>query len=433
MKIVLILVLVFGSASPAVGSDVLIPMDGEQSNHLKAYGVAFKALQEGQNVGWLLNYRGGSFVMLRSGQVRRQLRIMRVSHEELTSAKLLAIRSEIATKNMAEIWLARAPRIALYTASLTQPVDDVVDAVLRYTGIDFDIIFDADVLAGSLQDYDLVAVHHDDFTGQQGKMLGNFGHMAWYKEQTLLFTSTASEMGFPSVRELNGSVAQTIRDYVLGGGALFAMCSAAETLDIALAGRGVDFTEEEFDGTPTVPDVQAKLVYGNCLAFREFEIITDPLEYEFSSLDTTDPLNLTDPYEDAFALLDFPAKARLVPTVLTQSQAFLVPGFTGSTSGFNRRFLKEGITVLAEREGTDVVKYLYGVAGLGRFAFLGGHDPAYYTTMVGGFPTVLDRYASSPGYRLILNNVLLAAATSIGSVVPETDSIPTNVGSDADN
>jgi hypothetical protein len=409
MRIVLSLVLVMLVASP-VSADLLVPMDSAQSNHLKAYGLAFKVLKRGQTLSWLLNYRGGSFLIPTNSYAEVEARMMGVTVEQVSAADVAAIRRAMETANMDEVLLEVPPRIAIYAPPNFQPWDDAVSLALEYAEIDFETIFDAEVLAGGLSAYDWVHLHHEDFTGQYGKFYYNFGRTAWYQEQEQLFQALAGSLGYPTVRDLKGAVALAIKEYVVGGGFLFAMCSATDTFDIALAGLGVDFTPSVFDGTPVDPDFQSKLDYGNCVAFEDFVIEPDPAVYEYSDIDTSNYASLRGAEADYFTLFEFSARHDPVPTMLTQSHRAVVNGFLGQTTGFQRRVLKDHVIVLAEVEGTNEIKYLHGTVGRGTFTFYGGHDPEDYTHQVGDPPTDLDLHPNSPGYRLILNNVLFPAA-----------------------
>jgi len=320
------------------------------------------------------------------------------------------IRATMAEGNMDEVLLEVPPRIAIYAPPNFQPWDDAVTLALTYAEIDFQTIFDQQVLAGGLSEYDWLHLHHEDFTGQYGKFYSNFGHQEWYQKQQQLFETLSAALGYGSVREMKGAVALTIKEYVFNGGFLFAMCSATDTFDIALAGLGVDFVDRVFDGTPIEPGAQEKLDYTKCLVFQDFRIETDPRVYEFSDIDTSNYVRLRGAEADYFTLFDFAAKYDPVPTMLTQSHRNVVNGFMGQTTGFQRRLLYDHVIVLAEVEGTDEIKYLHGNAGRGTFTFYGGHDPEDYTHQVGDPPTDLDLHPNSPGYRLILNNVLFPAA-----------------------
>lgn len=398
-------------AAPASAAQLLIPMDGAQTNHLKAYGLAFKVLKKGQSISWMLNYRGGSFVMPASGFVDVEARLMGVTVERVSASDLAAIRRTVSEENMDEVLLEVPPRIAIYAPPNHQPWDDAVTLALTYAEIDFETIFDAEVLGGELAQYDWLHLHHEDFTGQYGKFYMNFGRTPWYQEQQRFMESMASTLGFASVRELKGAVALTIKDYVAGGGFLFAMCSATDTVDIALAALGIDFAPSVFDGTPIEASFSNdRLDFDNCMAFEDFRLQTDPAVYEYSDIDTSNYASMRGAEADYFTLFEFSAKHDPVPTMLTQNHRNVINGFLGQTTGFRRRVLKEHVTVLAEVEGTDEIRYLHGNIGRGTFTFYGGHDPEDYTHQVGDPPTDLDLHPDSPGYRLILNNVLFPAA-----------------------
>jgi len=410
MRRALLALIPFLLLARTVAAEILVPMDGTQRNHLKAYGLAFKVLSKGMTASWMLNYRGGSFVLPDNSFAELQSRLMGVTVEKIGPAELAEIRAIVSNENMDEVLLEVPPRIAIYAPPNFQPWDDAVTLALTYAEIEFETIFDDGVLAGRLSEYDWLHLHHEDFTGQYGKFYSNFGHTDWYKAQEELFETLAASLGFPTVRELKGAVALTIKEYVLGGGFLFAMCSATDTFDIALAGLGLDFVDRVFDGTPVMPNVEAHLNYENCLAFEDFELVTNPRMYEFSDIDTSNYVRLRGAEADYFTLFEFAAKHDPVPTMLTQSHRNVINGFMGQTTGFQRRLLKEHVVVLAEVEGTDEIKYLHGNAGRGTFTFYGGHDPEDYTHAVGDPPTDLDLHPNSPGYRIILNNVLFPAA-----------------------
>ncbi len=409
--IVLLIAGLFIAVLPVHAGTVLVPMDDSQTNHLKAYGLAFKILQKGRSVSWLLNYRGGSFLYQSSPYADLQARLMGVSTESLSPGAVASIRRTVAEENMDEVLLEVPPRIAIYAPPNFQPWDDAVTLALTYAEIEFDTIFDTEVLAGGLADYDWVHLHHEDFTGQYGKFYANFGHMQWYKDQQAFFERTAAALGYGTVRELKGAVALTLKDYIANGGFLFAMCSATDTFDIALAGLGVDFVAAVFDGTPVEAGCcRTYMHYENCLAFQGFQVITDPAIYEFSDIDTSNYAAIRSAEADYFTLFEFSAKHDPVPTMLTQCHRSVINGFMGQTTGFQRKVLKNHVVVLAEVEGSDEVKYIHGNLGRGTFTFYGGHDPEDYTHQVGDPPTDLDLYPHSSGYRLILNNVLFPAA-----------------------
>jgi hypothetical protein len=410
MRTVVALLLALVVAVPA-SADLLVPMDGSQQNHLKAYGLAYKVLKRGQTISWLLNYRGGSFLIPTNSYAEVEARMMGVTVERVGATDVSAIRRRMETSNMDEVLLEVPPRIAIYAPPNFQPWDDAVSLALEYAEIDFETIFDAEVLAGGLAAYDWVHLHHEDFTGQYGKFYFNFGRTAWYQEQQRLFEELAATLGYATVRELKGAVALAIKEYVVGGGFLFAMCSATDTFDIALAGLGVDFAPSVFDGTPAVAGCcDGMLDYGNCVAFEDFTIELEAAVYEYSDIDTSNYSRLRGAEADYFTLFEFSARHDPIPTMLTQSHQAVVNGFLGQTTGFQRRLLKDHVIVLAEVEGTEEVKYIHGTVGRGTFTFYGGHDPEDYTHQVGDPPTDLDLHPQSPGYRLILNNVLFPAA-----------------------
>ncbi|MCP4574482.1 MAG: asparagine synthetase B [bacterium] len=399
------------AAAPAVAAEyLLVPMDLSQTNHLRAYGHAFHALQSGEKVNWLLNYRGGSFLLRDTQRARLDARLLGVVFEEADEARVAQIRQVVAQENMEEVLLEKPPRIAVYSPPNKQPWDDAVTLALAYAEVPYDVIYDPDVLDGRLADYDWLHLHHEDFTGQYGKFYASFGLEPWYLEQKLFHEEMAAALGFESVWRLKHAVARTIRDYVEGGGFLFAMCSATDTFDIALAWLGVDIAPEQFDGTPLDPRWRGLANYDATLAFRDFKLTTNPLVYEFSDLDTSNYAAMRGPQADYFTLFAFAAKYDPVPAMLTQNHVNVINGFLGQTTGYSRKHLKRPVIVLAAVEGTEEVKYIHGKRGLGTWTFLGGHDPEDYQHRVGDPPTDLDLYPTSPGYRLILNNILFPAA-----------------------
>ncbi len=403
------LLLLLGVA-PAAAEYLLVPMDLGQTNHLRAYGHAFHALQAGEKVNWLLNYRGGSFLLRDTQRARLDARLLGVMFEEVDAAQVAEIRTVVARDNMEEVLLEKPPRIAVYSPPNKQPWDDAVTLALAYAEVPYDVIYDPDVLDGRLADYDWLHLHHEDFTGQYGKFYASFGLEPWYLEQKLFHEELAAALGFPTVWRLKHAVARTIRDYVEGGGFLFAMCSATDTIDIALAWLGIDIAPEPFDGTPVDPRWRGAANYDGTFAFRDFKLTTNPLVYEFSDLDTSNYAAMRGPLADYFTLFAFAAKYDPVPAMLTQNHVNVINGFLGQTTGYSRRHLKRPVIVLAAVEGTQEVKYIHGKRGLGTWTFLGGHDPEDYQHRVGDPPTDLDLYPTSPGYRLILNNILFPAA-----------------------
>ncbi|MFQ6616549.1 MAG: asparagine synthetase B [Fidelibacterota bacterium] len=391
---------------------ILIPMDLSQKNHLKAYGVAYWVLKQEINVEWLLNFRGGSFLMDHFPAVLQECRIRGVTATVIPDQQVAAIYGEMDISNMDVILLEKAPRIAIYTPPNTQPWDDAVTLALTYAEIDYETLWDEEVLLGQLEKYHWLHLHHEDFTGQYGKFYRSYHSHAWYIEQKRRFEAMADRLGFPSVSEEKKAVARSIKAYVAGGGFLFAMCSATDSYDIALAAEGVDMAESVFDGTPADPGVQKKLDYSKTLAFENFTIIPDPFVYEFSDIDypPSDPPEIRNPEADYFTLFEFSAKYDPVPTMLTQNHVGVIKGFLGQTTGFRRSLIKKHVLIMGEVEGGEQVKYVHGNIGRGTFTFLGGHDPEDYQHLVGDPPTDLSLHRSSPGYRLILNNILFPAA-----------------------
>jgi hypothetical protein len=335
---------------------------------------------------------------------------MGVDTEEISPADEAKIRATIEGENMDAVLLEKAPRVAIYTPPDKQPWDDAVTLALTYAEIPYDTIWDADVLGGRLSEYDWLHLHHEDFTGQYGKFYSSFHSAAWYQLQQTLYEKLAREAGYRKVSQHKSAVVETIRAYVESGGFLFAMCSATDTFDIALAAKGVDICGTVYDGDPADRDASSRLDYSRCLAFRDFRVITDPMVYEFSNIDTSDYELARGPQADFFTLFEFSAKYDPIPTMLTQDHVGVVDGFLGQTSGFDRRLLKSGVTVLAQVEGTNEVRYIHGKLGRGTWTFYGGHDPEDYRHAVGDPPTDLARHPNSPGYRLILNNILFPAA-----------------------
>ncbi len=411
VRIVLVAAAAAAALAPApAAAKILVPMDLSQRNHLKAYGLAYWSLTQGANVEWLLNYRGGSFLMEDLEILRRRAAVLGVDTQEIGPGEEAGIRSTIEAENMESVLLEKAPRVAIYTPPDKQPWDDAVTLALTYAEIPYDTIWDADVLGGRLSEYDWLHLHHEDFTGQYGKFYASFHAAAWYQVQQSLYEKLAREAGFRKVSQHKSAVVDAIRAYVEVGGFLFAMCSATDTFDIALAAKGVDICGTVYDGDPPDRDAQARLDYSRCLAFEDFRIITDPMVYEFSDLDTSDYELARGPQADFFTLFEFSAKYDPIPTMLTQNHVGVIDGFLGQTSGFDRRLLKSGVTVLAEVEGTNEVRYVHGKLGRGTWTFYGGHDPEDYQHAVGDPPTDLARHPDSPGYRLILNNILFPAA-----------------------
>jgi hypothetical protein len=400
------------AAAPAAGQDLLIPMDQAQADHLKAYGVAYWVLQRGADVDWLLNYRGGSFLTAADEAVIQELRIRGVSFETLSGSGTATMLAEIERedRNMSTVRLETPPRIAVYAPDQTLPWDDAVLLALTYAEVPYEMIYDDEVLEGKLGEYDWLHLHHEDFTGQYGKFF-SFRSSAWYIEQQRAAEVTARRRGFRKVSDLKQAVVETIRQYVGGGGFLFAMCSGTDTFDIAQAAAGVDIVPSEYDGDPVDPDALRRLDFERTFAFRDFRPSFNAREYEHSDIDAgTPPPQLRNPALDYFTLFEFSAKWDPVPTMLTQSHVSTVKGFIGQTTNFRKRFVKPEVIVLAEAPGRDEVRYLHGTFGEGTFTFYGGHDPEDYQHLVGDPATDLSLHKHSPGYRLILNNILFPAA-----------------------
>ena len=391
---------------------MIIPMDMEQTDHLKAYGLAFWVLEKNNNIDWILNYRGGSFILDADNQVIQQC-ILRGIHYELVGAKdYTSIIKTIEQENMDIVLLEKAPKVAVYSPPGKQPWDDAVTLVLTYAEIDYDVIFDEEVLSDGLKTYDWLHLHHEDFTGQYGKFYRNYHKKPWYKKLELDLNKSARDFGFQSVHVLKKNVALKIKNYITNGGFLFAMCSAADSFDIALASLNVDIVSEVYDQTPVDPNYMQKMNFDNSIAFEGYQLYTDPMIYEYSTIDIppSHKPTIKSPEADYFSLFEFSAKWDPVPTMLTQNHVNVINGFMGQTTGFNRKYLKKHVIVLGEVNNDPMVKYIHGNAGKGTFTFLGGHDPEDYRHFVGDPPTDLSLHKNSPGYRLILNNILFPAA-----------------------
>jgi hypothetical protein len=398
-----------GCAVPA-SARILIPMDLTQTDHLKAYGIAYWVLTRGETVEWLLNYRGGSFLIADDAEVLKETRLRGVLADDIDEAAVDAIHTEIEGGNMESVLLEKAPRVAIYIPPGYVPWDDAVTLAFTYAQIPFTAIWDEEVLRGELNNFDWLHLHHEDFTGQYGKFYGSFRNADWYRDQVTREEAQAKRLGFAKVSEEKKMVARLIRDWVAAGGFLFAMCSATDTFDIALAAQNVDICAEMFDGDPADPQADQKLDFTQTLAFKNFHLVQNPYTYEFSDIDMSDVAQRRGQDNDFFTLFAFSAKQDPVPSMLTQDHTNLVPGFMGQTTSFNRATLKEGVLVLGEPEGGQEVRYIHGDFGKGTFTWLGGHDPEDWQHRVGDPPTDLALHRNSPGYRLILNNVLFPAA-----------------------
>ncbi len=408
----LILLILFAMAWPARASYLFIPMDKTQTNCLKAYGIAYWVLENQTEVDWLLNYRGGSFMMQYSQKFENEMIVRGVSYAVISDAEANSILKQIESpsSNTDVMRLEKAPRIAVYSPKSKQPWDDAVTLVLTYAEIPYDVVFDDEVLAGDLPKYNWLHLHHEDFTGQYGKFYNVYKDYPWYKQQVAEAEAMAAKHGFKKVSQLKLAVVKKIREFVLGGGFLFAMCSATDTFDIALAADGVDICASMYDGDPEDPNAQSKLNYKNCFAFQNFKLVMDPLIYEFSDIDDNkDERGLTE-QNDYFTLFQFSAKWDPIPTMLTQDHERIIKGFMGQTTAFKERLLKPQVVVMGENKDLHEAKYIYGEEGKGFFTFYGGHDPEDYEHFVGEEKTDLSLHPNSPGYRLILNNVLFPAA-----------------------
>lgn len=408
MKYTIILLLLIYALS--LQAELLVPMDRSQSNHLKAYGVAFQALKDQHLVKWLLNYRGGSFLLPDSAELMSLCNIRGVRFESVNGGQLAAILTEIQESNMELVVLEKEPKIAVYIPPSTLPWDDAVSMALEYAEIDYDRLWDEEVLNNELNDYDWLHLHHEDFTGQFGKFYGSYRYTSWYQADVRVNEEMASRLGFTKVWQLKHAVAAKIREFVEGGGFLFAMCGATDTIDIALAANNMDIVDAAIDGDGLDPDYQNRLDYEQCFAFTNFSLKPNPFEYEFSDIDASDYVRLRGAEADYFQLFSFSAKYDPVPTMLTQCHTNVVNGFMGQTTAFFKDKIKPSVIYLGEAPGQNEVKYLHGNLGRGTFTFFGGHDPEDYQHRVGDPETILDLFKNSPGYRLILNNVLFPAA-----------------------
>lgn len=393
-------------------SYILLPMDEtSQQNHLKAYGITYWCLDKSYKAHWLLNYRGGSFLLPDADEIRKECQIRGVSFEILSDGEQESILNEISSpsQNMESVLLEKAPKIAVYTPKGKQPWDDAVTLVLTYAEIPFTPIYDQEVLSDQLLLYDWLHLHHEDFTGQYGKFYGAYRNAPWYIEQKTAAEALAQQLGYSKVAQEKGAVAKKIRDFVIGGGFMFAMCSATDSFDIALAADGVDICEAMFDGDPSEASYQSKLKYDKSFAFKNFTLERRPEQYEFSDIDMTLKRQIP-PDKDYFTLMEFSAKWDPIPSMLCQNHTQLVKGFMGQTTAFDANLIKSNILVLGSCELNGEVRYLHGQKGKGMFSFYSGHDPEDFQHQVGDSPTVLDLHPNSPGYRLILNNVLFPAA-----------------------
>tara|TARA_B100000945_G_scaffold138998_1_gene111237 strand:- start:326 stop:1576 length:1251 start_codon:yes stop_codon:yes gene_type:complete len=391
---------------------ILIPMDISQKDHLKAYGVIFWCLENNTNVEWILNYKGGSFLIDYKPFIINETKIRGVSTQIIQQGELNEIFNVIESENMEIVLLEKAPKIAVYTPPNKQPWDDAVTLALTYAEIKYETLWDKEVFDGQLNNFDWLHLHHEDFTGQFGKFYRNFRNAPWYIEQKNQYERLAKDLGFKSVSEQKKNIAVNIKNYIGNGGFLFAMCSATDSYDIALSAIDLDIVDQLIDNTPIDENIDQLIDFNKTLAFENFKIITNPLIYEFSNIDfpPSDNQHSSSAEKDYFTLFEFSAKFDPVPTMLTQNHVDVIKGFMGQTTGFERSTIKKHVTILGEVENQNQIKYIHGNFGKGTFTFLGGHDPEDYQHYVGDPPTDLALHRNSPGYRLILNNILFPAA-----------------------
>ncbi|MBI1837373.1 MAG: asparagine synthetase B [Flavobacteriia bacterium] len=411
MEKILVLFICLMSFGNVKATQLLVPMDESQTNHLKAYGVAFWMLEHEIVIEWLLNYKGGSFLTPHLKAIEEELILKGVKYEVIADGQANNIRTQIASPeaNMEIVQLEKAPKIAVYTPKGKQPWDDAVTLVLEYAEIPYDKIYDSAIIMGNLPKYDWLHLHHEDFTGQYGKFYASFHTYPWYKEQQAQLEADAKSLGFEKVSQMKLAVATNIQNFVLGGGFLFTMCSGTDSFDIALAAHNTDICESMFDGDPADPNCQSKLDYANTFAFENFKLERNPMEYEYSNIDGT-KLHQRNESTDKFTLFEFSAKWDVVPTMLTQCHTDVIDGFMGQTTDFVKEFIKPNVLILGENKALGTARYVHGEMGQGTWTFYGGHDPEDYEHRVMDPPTDLSLHPNSPGYRLILNNILFPAA-----------------------
>ena len=397
---------------PLRAAYIMIPMDESQSNHLKAYGIAYWILTKEVNVDWMLNYRGGSFMIKYLQAFENECIIRGVSYEVISDAEANGILSEIASpsSNMDVMKLEKYPKIAVYSPKSKQPWDDAVTLVLTYAEIPYDVIFDDEIIQNELPKYDWLHLHHEDFTGQYGKFYRAYHHFPWYQQQQREYEASAKKHGFTKVSHLKLAIVKNIKSYVASGGFLFAMCSATDTYDIALASEGIDIVESIYDGDPADPRAQSKLDYSRTMAFENFTIERDAMRYEYSNIDNQANERGLVEQNDFFTLFEFSAKWDPIPTMLTQNHQQIIQGFMGQTTGFKKNLVKGDVIIMGQAPSINEAKYIHGILGRGFWTFYGGHDPEDYQHFVNEPPTDLNLHPNSPGYRLILNNILFPAA-----------------------
>ncbi|GAB3921604.1 asparagine synthetase B [Larkinella terrae] len=411
-RLLLPLILILALTTPLFASKILIPMDESQKNHLKAYGIAYWVLRQfDTEVDWLLNYRGGSFMLPHTQKFVNEMVIRGVSYEVISDAQGNQIIAEVSSPdvNMDAVKLQKAPKVAVYSPKTKQPWDDAVTLVMTYAEIPYETVFDEEVMDGKLAQYDWLHLHHEDFTGQYGKFF-QFRDQPWYQAQKREAELIAKKYGLSKVSELKRNVAKKIRDYCLGGGYMFAMCNATDTYDIALATQNTDIAESIYDGDPADPAANSKLDYSQTLAFRNFQVYINPYQIEFSNIDNQPEERGLIEQNDYFTLFQFSAKWDPIPTMLTQNHMNIIKGFMGQTTAFKKGFIKPEVVVLAENRAANEARYLHAPYGKGFFTFYGGHDPEDYRHEINEEPTDLNLHPNSAGYRLILNNILFPAA-----------------------
>jgi hypothetical protein len=414
MRKLLIILILTAFCFASYANKLLIPMDETQTNHLKAYGVAYWVLSKDVTIDWMLNYRGGSFLLPATTGVENELIIRGVSYELISDATAAQLESQIVSpgSNMDMMKLEKVPKIAVYSPKTKMPWDDAVTLALTYSEIPYTLVYDDELMSDELTKYDWLHLHHEDFTGQFGKFYASFSQYGWYQQQQKDYEASARKHGFAKVSQLKLAIAQKIRTFVAGGGFLFAMCSATDSFDIALAADGVDFIEAMYDGDPANPAAESQFDFSKTLAFENFKLRKDPLEYEFSDIDNTEARRSRALNEgnDFFKLFQFSAKWDPIPTMLTQNHTYLIKGFYGQTTSFKNRVIKPDVVIMGQNDAAEEAKYIHGIFGNGFWTFYGGHDPEDYQHRVGEEPTDLNLYPNSPGYRLILNNILFPAA-----------------------
>ncbi len=411
-RLILPLIIFCMTIGSVQASKILIPMDEAQKDHLKAYGIAYWVIKTyDTEIDWLLNYRGGSFMMDLSQRVQNEMVIRGVSYEVISDAQSNQILAVVAAPdaNMDNVKLQKAPKVAVYSPKTKQPWDDAVTLVMAYAEIPYDIVYDDEVMEGKLSQYDWLHLHHEDFTGQYGKFY-QFKDYPWYRAQKQEAETIATKWGFKKVSKLKLAVAQKVREYVAGGGYMFAMCNATDTYDVALAAENTDIAGSIYDGDGTDGSAQSKLDFSKSFAFQDYKVVTDPYEVEFSTVDNQMQERGVSEANDYFTLFQFSAKYDPVPTMLTQNHQQIIKGFMGQTTAFKKKYIKPEVIILAENRSIGEAKYIHGTFAKGFFTFYGGHDPEDYQHQINEEPTDLNLHPNSAGYRLILNNILFPAA-----------------------